>query len=58
MKKIINKAWAVKTELYNWPLFKNLPGFVNSNRINMDKLKPIIPLKNPNKNTINQYLYD
>ena len=49
IKKIINKAWAVKIELYNCPLLKNLPGLVNSKRINIDKLKPIIPLKNPNK---------
>jgi hypothetical protein len=49
IKKIITNACAVTITLYSWVLpDKNwLPGFANSNRINIDNHKPKIPAKAP-----------
>lgn len=47
IKKIISKAWAVITLLYNWPLPEKKPGLANSKRINKDKLVPTIPDQRP-----------
>ena len=49
IKKIIMKAWAVTTTLYNWLFpFKNwLPGEANSKRIITESNVPITPEKTP-----------
>ena len=47
IKKIINKAWAVIIELYNWPSPIKKPGLANSKRIICDKLVPTIPDHKP-----------
>jgi hypothetical protein len=49
IKKIITKAWAVTTTLYNWwlPLKIWFPGQPNSNLINTEKIVPINPAIKP-----------
>ncbi len=49
IKKIIIKAWAVTITLYNWvlPNKSKLPGFINSQRINMDNHNPANPFNIP-----------
>lgn len=49
IKKIITKAWAVTITLYNWSFPKNLPGCLNSIRINLLNPLPTIPAQIPNK---------
>lgn len=48
MKKIITKAWAVTTTLYNWSFPIRLPGCLSSVRIIPLKPEPTIPAHNPN----------
>jgi hypothetical protein len=47
MKKIIIKAWAVTTTLYNWSSPKREPGWPSSIRIIILSLVPNIPLQAP-----------